>query len=407
MDKFFNSFGSYYKDAQLDTLSFWVFPVGTIVLIWLMAILIPKVFNRKQKLKTVFIINRAWIAGSSVVAAIIIGLICFWWTKNYFAEHPWQFPLLLSLFIAMLISLIALYKLRNYYSTEGIKEITDQPKTPSQLDKAISFLKKAFSRSKLFILLPAMGFCTLLFVLNKGTNLISIILDNTPSQGNSFSDAKTALNQTISQLDNNNQIIITSFSGNRSSKQTFDEIIKIAGYSPSVDNSASFTSKTDATNFVSSLNLLPGGTTGSAILETIWQNFLFAKQNTGELKFKNKILLVITDGVENAVPVIANKFFCNAEEFTNYFPVENIFFIDYFNTEGQSTDDLNRNNLFMQNATNCGYDVQKGNTKDDYSFALEQILTGFQNNWYLIYWTIAIFAIMIIIGLLINPKKIA
>jgi len=404
MNNFFNSFGTYYKEAQLGTFSFWAFPVGTIILIWILAVLIPKFFTQRQKLKTIFIINRAWIAGPLIVATLIIGLICFWWTKNYFAEHAYQFSLLLSLFIAMLIPIIALIKLRNYYSQEGIKEITDQPKTPSQLDSTISFLKKAFRRNKLFFLVPILGFTTLFFVLSKGTNLISIILDNTPSQNISFTDAKTALTQTISKLDENNQIVITSFSDNASTKKTYDEIIKTSTYNPSVDNSTSFSSKNDAINYISSLNLT-NGKTGSPIQEVVWQNFLFAKQNTGSSTFKNKILLVITDGVENSIPLAANKFFCASEEFINFYPAENTFFIDYFNM--QEATDVQQNSLFMQNATNCGYDVQKGYTKDDYSFALEQILTGFQNNWYLIYWVIAIFSIMAIIGLLINPKKIA
>ena len=122
-------------------------------------------------------------------------------------------------------------------------------------------------------------------------------------------------------------------------------------------------------------------------------------------------MLIITDGDErfgkSANPtaeneltstVVQGKFLCNSEEFTNYFISENVYLIDYTGQE---------NNLFMQNARSCGYDIQNGSTKDDYSFALQQILTNFQNNWYLIYWTIVILVIMTIIGLLINPKKIA
>ncbi len=406
MDKFFKSFGAHYRESQFDSVVFWAFPVLTILLIWVLAVLAPKVFSKRHKLKTIFIINRAWIAGPLIVAALLIGLTCYWWTQNYYAEHPYQFSLLLSLFIAMLVPLITLGRLRNYYSTEGMKEITDQPKTPSQLDEAITFLKGAFRRTKLFYLLPVAGFLMLLFTLNKGTNLISIVLDNTPSQGDSFKDAKDALDQTIAKLDNNNQIVITTFSGNSTTKDSFDEIIKNNKYAPSVDVSASFAANGDAITYLSSLSLIPAGTAGSPIQETIWQNFLFAKQSTENTTLKNKILLIITDGVENQVPQIANKSFCASEDFNSYFSPENVFVIDYF-TNSVDTADVLRNMLFTQNATNCAYDVQKGSTKDDYSFALEQILNSFQNNWYLIYWTIAIFSIMTIIGLLINPKKIA
>jgi hypothetical protein len=405
MDKFFKSFGSYYKDAQFDDFSFWAFPVGTILLIWILAILIPKIFSKRQKLKTIFIINRGWIAASLIVTAIIIGLICYWWTQNYFAEHPFQFSLLLSLFISMLIPVFALLRLRNYFTQEGVKEITDQPKTPSQLDATITFLKRAYRRCMFFYLVPLLGFSMLLFVLSKGTNLISIVLDNTPSQNLSFSDGKAALTQTISQLDENNQIIISSFSSNKNTRKTFDEIVKTNQYNPSVDISSSFTSKNDAINYISSLELTSGDG-GSPILEVIWQNYLFAKQNSQNSSFKNKVLLIITDGGETAViPITANRFFCNVEEFSGFYAPENTFIIDYFTEQDQIS--ASQNSLFIQNAGNCGYDVQKGITKEDYSFALAQVLTGFQNNWYLIFWTITIFVIMAIIGILINPKKIA
>lgn len=404
MDEFFKSFGSYYRNAQFDTFSFWAFPVGSVLLIWILTTVGLKFFTKRKKLKTVFVINRAWIASSLIVAGVIIGLICFWWTKNYFSDHPLQLSLLISLFVSMLIAIIKLIRLRGYYTQENVKQITDQPKTPSQLDTTITFLKREFRKNKLFFLIPAFGFLMLLFVLNKGSNLISIVLDNTPSQNLSFNDAKSALSQTISQLDDNNQIIVTSFSDNKSTKASFEEVVKTNNYSPSTDISASFTSKTDANNYISSI-ALSNGTGGSPIQEVVWQNYLFTKQSVGSSTFKNKILLIITDGVENSAVLTANKFFCSSQDYTNFYPPENTYIIDYFNE--MEPNDAKQNALFMQNARNCGYDVQEGKTKDDYSFALNLALTGFQNNWYLIYWTIAILLIMTIIGLIINPKKIA
>lgn len=404
MEKFFNSFGSYYRESSFDSVVFWLFPAGAIVLTWILAMVFMRVLKRNRQLKTAFAIKRAWILGGLSVAAIIIGITCYWWTANYFDGHPYRFSLLLSLFISMLIPVVTLYRLGQLYTTATLHEIAKQPKTPSQLDHTITSLKRSFRRLKLFFFLPIAGFVMLFPMLNRGTNLISIVLDNTPSQEESLNAAKSALVQTFSQLDDNNEIVVTTFSGKQATKKSYQEIIKTGTYNATVDHSVSFTSKEEAVNYISSLSVTDGNAL-SPILDVSWQNFLFARQEKANREFENKVLLIITDGVENTATLPAGMFFCNEEEFASYYPPHNCFIIDYY--KPQNPENTAMNALFMQNARSCGFDVQEGATQEDYSYTLGQILSGYKKSWDLIYWTMTVFFVMCLIGLLINPSKIA
>ena len=111
-------------------------------------------------------------------------------------------------------------------------------------------------------------------------------------------------------------------------------------------------------------------------------------------------MVVITDGLDNILgeSVKTGRFFFDDNGFAEYFPTDKVFVIDYSN--GQS-------NPLFQRFQNAGCDIYNvDNNKQAYIDALDNALQSFKNNWFLIYWTILIFSIMTIIGLLIQPKKI-
>ena len=84
MKVLFNNFGKYIKTAEYSSIEFWLFPIVTILVIWLITIIGLKIFSKRKKLKSIFIIHKAWICSSLIVATIIIGLICYWWSINFF-----------------------------------------------------------------------------------------------------------------------------------------------------------------------------------------------------------------------------------------------------------------------------------------------------------------------------------
>ena len=132
MNDFIKSFSTYSKTAQFESIAFWAFPLCTIVFIWLITTVGLKIFSNRKKMKTVFLVNRAWMISSLIAAAILIGTICFCWSKNYFSQRPWQLSLLISLTISMLIPVFCLFNLRNYYTREDIKEVAKKYLNPNQ-----------------------------------------------------------------------------------------------------------------------------------------------------------------------------------------------------------------------------------------------------------------------------------
>ena len=401
MYDFIKSFSSYCKEAQFDSFSFWAFPLFTLILIWLLTTIGLKIFTKRKKLKTIFIINRAWIISSLIAASILICLICFWWSKNHFSQHPFQLSLLISLTIAMLIPVLCLLNLRSYYTQDDIKEITDQPKTVKQLESTITFTKRAFRSNKLYFIIPVFGFLFLLFYLNKGINLISLVFDNSGSM--TQTSAIDALSETFDKLQDNNEIILTTLNGpnykpNSNAKTSIIELMKTNKSSTlNAGNILSFTNPLEAKN---AINQITGFECCSPIGESIWKTYLYIKENKTNETYKNKLLIVITDGLDNYLEesLKTSRFFFDDPGFAEYFQPENVFIIDYSHSSTCA---------FMQRCESAGCDIYTAeNNKQDYLDALDNALQSFKNNWYLIYWSIFIFSLFSLIGLLINPKKI-
>lgn len=403
MTEFFKSFGTYYKEAEYGSLIFWTFPLCTLFFIWLLTTLGVKIFNRRKRLKTVFVINRAWIVSSMIVATVIIGIICYMWSMNLFANHHWQLSLLISLTIAMVVPVISLFKLRNYYTTENIKEITDQPKTAHQLNAVIVNTKKAFTANKLYFFIPFAGFLFLLFYLNKGTNLITLVYDNSESM--QATTAVDALSETFDKLDKNNEIILTTIEGYQETdrppvvKTTMKEIMLVSKSSNlKAGNVVLFSSPLEAKNGLSQIS---NHCYGSPVCESIWKTHLVIEETKVNQQYAKMLLIIITDGVDNLLgeSLSTSPLFFDDERFSEKFQPENVFVIDY-SQKGS--------NPFMQRFTNAGCDIYPAeNNKQAYLDALDNALKSFKNNWYLVIWTVLIFAVFTISCIFIQPKKIA
>ncbi|UPT71039.1 MAG: hypothetical protein M0D53_01075 [Flavobacterium sp. JAD_PAG50586_2] len=400
MTEFFKSFSTYCKEAEFSSIWFWAFPLVTLFLIWLMTTVGLKIFTTRKKLKTVFVINRTWIISSLIAAGILIGLICFWWSCNFFAQHPYQLALLISLIIAMLIPIFCLFNLRSYYTPEGIKEIIDQPKTAHQLNSVIVLTKKAFTTNKFYFFIPLFGFLLLFLYFYKGTNLITLVYDNSTSMQET--NAIDALSETFSNLESNNEIVLTTLEGyletdQAIAKTSLKDIMVVSKYSNlKGGNVVAFENPTDAR---SGLTQISNKCNGSPICEALWKTYLFVQETKPNHTFDKKLLIVITDGADNIDATLASgKFLFDDENFSEFYPSENTFVIDYSN--GISTS-------FLQRCTSAGCDIYPAeNNKQAYIEALDNALQTFKNNWYLIYWTIIIVAVFTIIGLIIQPKKI-
>ncbi|MBR9999769.1 MAG: hypothetical protein KFF73_12410 [Cyclobacteriaceae bacterium] len=401
MNEFLNNFGEYWSEAQFGSLSFWMAPVITMAVIWIMTIVGLKIFTRRKRLKTVFVVNRAWGVSSMIVAMMLIGIICYLWTENYFSQHPLELSFLMALVISMAIPLIGLLTLTDYYTAEGMKEITIQPKTPLQLESTISSLKKAYGKNKLSFLIPVAGFSMLLFALNRGNNNISIVFDNSESMQNN--NAVGALSETFDNLDENNEIVLATLDGlqeedGSDGKFSLDEIMAIQRSSQlKGGNVTSYNSTEEAIN---GLSRISGECIGSPICETIWKTYLFTREVKAGQDFENKLLVVITDGEDNLLgeTLLSGSFLFDNDDFSSFFSPDRVFIIDY--SGGQV-------NPLMQRFRNSGCDIYNvENNREDYINALDNALQKFMSNWNLVYWVIVIYVIFALISLIIQPKKI-
>jgi len=245
----------------------------------------------------------------------------------------------------------------------------------------------------------SLGFLFLLFSLNTGKNLISIVFDNSGSMESN--NSIEALSETFDNLGKNNEIILTTLEGlgegSSGGKNTINEILAVKNYSQL--QAGNVIHYTDPISAKGGLNQITNQCWGSPICESIWKSYLYVKSTLINNSYKNKVLIVVTDGDDNVGNSIqSSKFFFDNEEFANYYTPDKTFVIDY--SDGAT-------NPFLQKIQDAGCETFiVTNTKQDYLFALDSTLNSFKNNWYLVFWVIIITSILTIIALFIEPKKI-
>jgi len=399
MNEFFKSIALYWKQANFGVSEFWLFPLMTVFFIWIFTAVGLKLYKRDHPFRAAFLIDRTWIISSMIVAMLLIGLICYWWSANYFSSHHLQLSLLFSLIIAMLVPVICLVRLKGYFSGSGLRKMLPQPLTPSQSDKTILLAKKEFNKTKYYFFVPVLGFTMLFSIFNTYKNLITIVFDNSTSMSNS--NAASALSDTFDNLQDNNEIILTTVDGlgpdAEGGKLNMTEIMGV--------NKSAFlkagviTAYNTPTDAKGGLPALANPSSGSPICESIWKTFLYTGETKTLSDYKNKILIVITDGEDNIGATLSSgKFFYDSDDFSEMYPADKVFIIDF--SKGSM-------NPFMQKFQLAGCDVYNAeNNKQDYLDGLDNALAIFKNNWYLIYWTIAIYILLFVCSLFINPKTI-
>lgn len=398
---FFLNFWQYAKDA--DILWSVLTPIISLAAIWLLTFIGLKLIVKTGRLRTIFMIHKSLIVSSLLVAGFFVAMICYCWSKNIFAESHLEIAFIISLILAFIVPIVSLILLRGYWEKTKVNEITQQPVSAVQAQNNIPFINKAFTKTKIWYFVPFIGFLFLLFSLNSGKNLISIVYDNSTSM--SGNNAISALTQTFGKLDNNNEIIFTNLNNKMSDlsncKANIDGILAIKQSNKiKVGTCTPYNTPDEARqNFQSTIS----DAEGSPICEVTWKMWLFTKENNKENnEYKRKLLIIITDGDDRIVKEdlqYSNKFLFDNTEFAEYYTPENTYIVDY------STDSTG---VVIDKFRNYGATIYPAVTSvDDYLSALDNALLSFKKNIYLIVWTIVICVLGTIIGLVITPKKIA
>lgn len=418
MEEFFSSFRDILQDAKsnLTDFDFLLYPLASILVIWLLSIIIPKIFfgdKKKYWLRKVFYLNFSIVLSSAIVAAIIICISITFWSQNIYIEDSPHLNLshLLSLFISLTISIVFFIILGLKYRQDKIQEIISQPYTTNLRNDSTLKAKKAYKKIKLVAIIPLIGFLCLFGELDKEENLISFVVDNSGSmdQPSAFGDdsrpkseiAQQALNQVFNELEDHNHIVLTTIEpgrgNNESSKETFESIVTTRDINDLRGRSVYFNNSSEALTGYNEL-ILTNEVDGSPISEIIWRNYIYTNQIAQSSKYENIVLIIITDGGES---LTYESFFNSIDEFSEFYAEENILFVD---TEG-NVEAEGKINSFFEEVINTGYEIEDGSSVDNYYFAINDILKKFNKNWFFVYWILAIFGIYAIVFLIVKPTK--
>jgi hypothetical protein len=132
------------------------------------------------------------------------------------------------------------------------------------------------------------------------------------------------------------------------------------------------------------------------LYETIWANYLFAKEKDLGATYKHRVLILITPGEDDLAADEMDCFLCCQEEFANFFNT-----VAVLNLGGRES------NVLARQISNCKNPIVKavGLSSQSYSNALNEILVPYQEDRYFIYWLIIIILFFGTVILLLQPKK--
>jgi len=403
MTELINIFDHYLTNASFDTPMFWAYPLGVVASCWIlfMAISWGRFRPKQAGLSDEYQLYSNMVVASAIVSFVFIGFCCYSWSAGLYNKDSLKLSHLLSLMLSMGILVTAWVKWRSLFSRRNLKFLIPQALTRNMEHTRIKKARQIFQSTKWWILLPALGFLMLWIVQNKSYNLVSFVVDNSPTMNEAMNSGdvpleigRDALTKTISGLDEHTDIIISTFQSGEY-KQSVNDIVRLSNSHQLLGVNVLYNgdNKEDAIAYIENdLDVADGQ---SPICETIWKNFLFAQEKAEEKNYDNAILIVVTDGQENNVNV--EEFLCEQADFNDFYPPENVYLI---NLEDTGYND------FIQKAEECGYTVEDGSNMESYIGSLESILSEFTGNWFFVIWLAIIYTLFSFFAFLINPQQI-
>jgi hypothetical protein len=289
-----------------------------------------------------------------------------------------------------------------------VREITKLPLT--SLDENITVLKakKSFSRIKVWVLVPSIGFLFLLLLLKTQGNVFSIVFDNSGSVSQEETRVPIeAMTETISKMGEKNTIFFTSL-GSRQVFIPYEEIVQIDF--PDVEKLNATTSQLSPSGCINELNALAAVTDNSMTLtpltEAIWQNYLYVENavNTFQIKKKRiQKLIIISDCCETENVMATDPMDLFNTKFGTIFPIEKVKIIDvgYGRNYTSPREDLAFYSIMVNQ---LGVETEPGDNFDAISRALQLSLP--ENNLLLVVWILIVYLLAALIMLLINPAKL-
>lgn len=392
------------------TLEFWLYPFGSLVAVYLLLLILPKVANQRGKgVNTFYLIRTNSIYAFVVVATILVGLFSYFLSTKYYQQHsiPLQFSHLLSLLIICSIPIIALLNIRKYNTSTKVYNLAPQPITSNSEEKSVRRIRKSFNKLKLACLIPLLGLLGLAGYLNKSNSLVSVVLDNSASMSEGqFDQGRQSLQAVFRSFEDNYTIIfLTTFSGVGTSdtcmnfpfteeRSKFSSVVSISDPSDLCGETVKLT-PSEAIRYLDGVR----EQSNVGLNESIWQNFLMSSSflESSSKPYSNRVLLIITDSQESPISYYDIKMCNDALEFGKHFD-DNVYLVDIRNPDQHSGSSLLPTNFgfgFINIMNECyPGNIYDGYSNTDYSFALGEVLDRFGNKSpYLIWWLLIIYVI--------------
>lgn len=400
------SLGSYFVNAEYDHFAFWLYVCLPLVATWVVvkAVLLASSDPKRDQGTRVVVIHKTYVWSIAAILTVLIAVYIFLWGENYYVNKPHQSAHLLSILIASTLLFLSFMALRNLFSKERIQDLFSQPLSRQEEEVFLNGAKRSYRNLKLALLLPLLGFLALFLLITTSYTLISVVIDNSSSMGEAnekghvpIETGKTALRNTIYNLRERADIIITTFEPDANYKTTVQEIVSASSWEELKGLNVFFSDsqKKEAINFVD--NIEARDDIGSPICETIWKNFLFTREQREQKPYKEAISIIITDGKEIGVSSGLAGFFCDHANYHDFFGAgSGIYLIDLTGLG---------NNEFMEKALACGYAVEDGSDATLYELSLDRILRYFKRDWSFIYLMGIIYGAFALIILFIEPKN--
>ncbi|MGB3182105.1 MAG: hypothetical protein WBB45_11995 [Cyclobacteriaceae bacterium] len=400
MKEFFSNFadavGSYFRhfiDSNFQAL--WIVLIALLG-IYVLTVLLSRFGNPPEPYSREHFIRRNSVIASIIVISILIAVFSYLWANtDFYLDNPVHFSHWLALVVSMVAAIVFMMGLRSRYYRGSIRSIMLPAFTPGEGRRFGRMGRALFNKSKIWLLVPAAGFLLLLFALNKEDYLLAVLIDNSTSMESNIENGKMALGETIRDLDDNTDLVISWFTdstGARAPKTRISDVQAVSDARQLNGRHAFFEDHNQAIQYLKSIEL----TAKTPLYETIQSQYLFAQTQTANREYGRRILIMVTDGAESYMNEAEVRDMLCADESFDLFWDD----IGIMNLGG----DLNWD--FYDMAMNdCQYYVEEDATMlSSYESGIREMIREIIKKWYFPALLAFTYIVWVIVSLLIRPK---
>ncbi|MFA0960222.1 hypothetical protein AB9P05_00290 [Roseivirga sp. BDSF3-8] len=391
-----DAIASYFRHfVQSNFQALWVV-LAALAGIYLLTVLLSRIGSPERPYTREHHIRRSSLIASVTVIGLLIAIFSYLWADtDFYVRQPVHFTHWLALVVCMVITIIVLAGMRTRYYRGRISSLVTPAFTPGEGRRFGRNARSLFQKSKLWIIAPAAGFLLLLFALHKPDYLVAVLIDNSTSMETNIENGKLALGETITDLDDNTDVIISWFtdsSGTSVPKTTAAQIQAVSDARQLNGRHAFFEDHNQAIQYLESIEL----TAKTPLYETIQSQFLFAQNQTMNREYSRRILIIVTDGAESYMDTReVENMLCADESFDLFWDD-----IGIMNLGG----DLNWD--FFDMAMNvCNYYVEQDATYlSSYQSGVQEMIREILKKWYFPVFLAITYIVWAVVCLLIRPK---